>query len=251
MCRIEVARLDPGQPPRILVGADNWHLSLLTPGGKELRHTYYYAHETSCLRTADLDGDGRREIINCTSFADGNVFDHQARKSTRISTRLGPGADAAAGDLDGDGKKEIVLAGQSGIAAAGRDGKMLWRFDTNCPQTCVRAVDLDGDGKAEVVTAGKNGFIVALDRAGKRLWFRNAGDSINDLAIAEIDGRRIMLAACDDGTVQAWSLAGECVARYGVAAPALRVWVTDLDGDGRPELLAGTGDGALRAIEPR
>ena len=154
VCRITVARLDPAQPPCILVGADNWHLSLLTPGGKELRHTYYYAHETSCLRTADLDGDGRREIINCTSFADGNVFDHQALKSTRIAARLGPGIDAATGDLDGDGKKEIVLAGQSGIAAAGRDGKRLWRFDTNCPQTCVRAVDLDGDGKAEIVTAG-------------------------------------------------------------------------------------------------
>lgn len=261
VCRIAVAQLDPAQPRCIIVGADNWHLTLLTTAGKEIRHTYYYAHETSCLRVADLDGDGRQEVVNCNSFAGGSVFDHEARKAQRLSGRVGPGVDVAVGDLDGDGKREIVLAGQSGIAAFERTGSRRWRHDTRCPQTCVVAIDLDGDGKDEVVTGGKNGFLIALRGDGTRQWFANAGDSVNALVVATIGGERRLLAASDDGTVQAWTFAGECVVRYaGARGPSMkdsprsavsRVWLADLDGDGEEELLTSSVDGAVRAVGMR
>ena len=248
---LAVDQSSPGARQRILVGADNWYLSLLTPDGKEARHTYYYAHETTFIRTGDVTGDGRRDIFTGTSFADGNWFDAEATQSTFLRTRLGPAASGALVDLDGDGSAEMVLAGQNGLAAADRAGKILWRLDTRCPQTCVEAVDLDSDGRPEIVTGGKNGFLTALSREGKVLWTRNLGDSVNDLvAGARVMGRPGLWVACDDGAAHAWSTDGACLGRFGAGAQALRVLPTDLDGDGKQELLVTSSDGRLRALEP-
>ncbi|NLF19712.1 MAG: hypothetical protein GX595_20970, partial [Lentisphaerae bacterium] len=231
---LTVAALTPGSEPVVIVGADNWHLSLFSTDGKELRRCYFYSHESTFLDVGDLDGDGAMEIFQGTSFAHVNWFDSKAETSTFVWNGIGPAAAGVIADLDGDGRGEMVGVGQQGLAASSLEKAVLWRVDTGSPQTCVVKVDLDGDGRQEVVSGGKNGFLWALGDAGREVWCRNAGDSVNALLVLTLPGtaRPMLLSAGDDGAVTAWDAAGRRLASLAIGRQVVRLAAGDLDGDG-------------------
>ncbi len=162
--------------------------------------------------TADLDGDGRDEMIAV-------------------------------------GQTGIAASTVAETGAGEWEHEELWRIDTGCPQTSIVVADVDGDGTDDLVTAGKNGFIWAPGAGGEVHWLRNAHNSINDLLVTEIDGAPIILAASDDGTVQMWSLQGDLLRSIEVGLQVLTLAAADLRGDGRPEIIAVTTDGIIHAIE--
>lgn len=151
---------------------------------------------------ADLDGDGRAEILigttsqRCTAAGacafdaasvvtafrpDGSVFWRQTQPSSVASA-------PAAGDIDGDRRPEVVVtAGYDGetpprpgrVAAYNHDGGFLWEYrasDTDgngIPDPIVASpalCDLDRNGRLEVIVGGLDGHIRALDGAGRLLW---------------------------------------------------------------------------------
>ncbi len=115
-------------------------------------------------------------------------------------------AEAAVADLDGDGRNEWLVAGEQGVSAFAPDGSLLWRFATEQPCRSVDAGDVDGDGAPEVAAGCDDTSVYLLSARGEQLWsFRCAPTT---------------------GTI---------------GLPAWVDWVriADLEGDGRPEIVAG------------
>ncbi len=220
---------------------------------------------TGHVALADLDGDGRVEIvasgISSGLYAfrnDGSLWwsspyplPQERGGIRRFEQSVGPAPTVA--DLDGDGAPEVVLGrtvvdGLSGTlrwAASGETGRGINNFLG--PISCV--ADLDGDGPQEVI-AGPSAF-----RAdGSILWNRYpevgdglcaVADVLEDAAGPEVvlvgNGHLWILAGGDGRTL--WERALEGRLRIGIGgAPT----VADFDGDRRPEI--GVAHGASYAV---
>jgi len=186
----------------------------------------------------------------------------------------------AIGDLDGDGVPDIVVGFGSqyftnlngGVAAFHRDGTKVWPafFATGPILTWAHAPvygtpaigDVDGDGQAEVAFGSFDHMIYLLDgRTGqlKTGWPVNGWDTIySSPALYDIDGDGLPdIIIGTDATAQgppANTPNGGClrVLRYdgtyvnGFPKCIDQVIgstpvVADLDGDGKPEIIHGTG----------
>ncbi|MEV0385664.1 VCBS repeat domain-containing M23 family metallopeptidase [Nonomuraea sp. NPDC050643] len=196
---------------------------------------------TEALRTkfADLDGDGRAEIVRI--WADGDVTAYRNRGWDAAKVYDGPDsklvaegfADSAGtrfADLDGDGRAEIVRIWADGNVTAyrnrgwdaakvydGPDSKLVAQGFTNVPR--VRFADLDGDGRAEIVRIWADGSVTA---------YRNRGWDAAKVYDGP-DSRTVAEGFTD----------------------ALRTKFGDLDGDGRAEIVRIWADGNVTAYRNR
>jgi FG-GAP repeat protein len=200
----------------------------------------------------DLDGDGKSEIITSPGPGPGQsahvrAFSYNPRtqqvEDTGVSFLAYPpgidlGANIATGDLDGDGKAEIITGPGPGSAFGAH--VRAFKVDASGPLGTwsasplpvsflaypasvgfgvnVAAGDIDGDGRAEIITApGPGPQFGAHVRA-----FRYAPDLEGGVAETEVS-----FLAYPSGVDM-----------------GARVAVTDIDGDGRAEIVTGPGPGA-------
>ncbi|WP_084959522.1 FG-GAP repeat domain-containing protein [Thermoactinospora rubra] len=177
---------------------------------------------------ADLDGDGRQEVVSVRTNGDVYAWRNEGGWS---GTTYPAGRLVAQGfsdpvrvrfaDIDGDGRDEILSVGRSGDVVAyrnrgwdqakvydGPDSKLVAQGFTDPVR--VRFADIDGDGRDEIISIGGNGDVIA---------YRNLGWS----APKVYDGPASKLVA------------------QGFGAPA-QVKFADIDGDGRAEILTVNGD---------
>lgn len=153
--------------------------------------------------TADLDGDGDRDILSA-SYQAGEVdwYENdgfQVYSAHRIDALTGHGIYAvAAADLDGDGDVDVLIApDQSEISWYENDGDQHFTRHTISTNSLggnnVIPVDFDGDGDLDVVSSSFD--------TGDVSWFENdgaenftthlisaTGGSAESAAVADIDG---------------------------------------------------------------
>jgi len=111
-------------------------------------------------RPADLDGDGRAEIVvidPSTRQREQRLMvyglDGQLRWSRSLGFDVAPDVPVI-GDIDGDGKLEIFADTSEGIAGFHADGTPLgpgWPVATRAGNQAKVLADLDGDGKMELI----------------------------------------------------------------------------------------------------
>ncbi|MCC6234510.1 MAG: S8 family serine peptidase [Verrucomicrobiales bacterium] len=223
------------------------------------------------FNVADLDGDGRREVVLVDHGEPGGRVPRlkvlAADGSEVWSRDLPSGApeyDAPViGDLDGDGRPEVVIdTGSAGAIRVfrgdGTEWGAPWPVAPGGTHFGKLIADLDGDGRAEVVAlANPPGDLVGnpersltvLDASGvvKARWRLSSCTVVTNApellaAVIQLDDDPELELVAPDGC------AG--ISAFDLSQPARAVWtaatdtvlasspvVGDLDGDGREEVL--------------
>ncbi|MEP7181304.1 MAG: RHS repeat-associated core domain-containing protein [Betaproteobacteria bacterium] len=145
---------------------------------------------------ADLDGDGKAEIVHLRSSGESNfddrgifIYSHDGQLKRRIPLWTYWFTPLTIADVDGDGRSDIVLGADGTVYAFRDDGRPIWAYKVpqDIPSDPILApfytqptpgfglsnaapqvYDLDGDGVAEVVVAANSRVIVLDGRTGLR-----------------------------------------------------------------------------------
>jgi len=173
---------------------------------------------------------------------------------------LASGAPASA-DMDGDGRPELAVATVSGKL-------LLFSGRTPVPGFPVKLgakaragpsfADVDGDGHPEVLVGDAKGRLHAFQKSGREApgWPVDLGAAITSSAsVSRLGGAPAVAVGCADGTVHVLDLASRrerpgFPLRTGyevTGAPAF----ADLDGDGAMDLVVGSQDFKLYAVDER
>jgi hypothetical protein len=237
------------------------------------------------VAVADFDGNGTSDLsVPTLGLASAWALDNHGKalpgypymwKDTMF-------ASPAVADVNGDGVLDMIVAGDSSASADGRSGyaggfvramtrggRLLWTLKTNdIVRSSPSVGDIDGDGRMEVVFGSGNYYrhsdavtVRAIDAAtGVQQWRRvTDGLTFGSPALADINGDGGLDVAI--GTFksnQGQGNGGSLYALDGVDGSNLpgfpyhhgfpaqpSVVTADLDGDGRQDILTGTGSGLL------
>ncbi len=165
-------------------------------------------------------------------------------------------SDPRIADVTGDGTPDVLVGtGRRALVAYdGTDGSELWdrEFETIGYSRPV-LVDLTDDPGEEVIAVDFRGNAYAVASDGTPLWHRALNGTVwAEPAVGDFtgDGTTEIAVGSDEG-VYLLGTNGSVVREFDATARSLVD--ADVDGDGRPELLAadvGTDGGVVTAIDP-
>ena len=186
---------------------------------------------------ADLDGDGRDEVIVGYHWLSPDGEDRQ-------SLHLGDHADAIfAGDIQGWGEPKVVRAGgDDGLLIAGLHGDLLAVHHGHVQRLSVASFRPDAPGLEYAICTywGAPGIVALLDSTGKLLWSREypvCGNTLQPVNWTG-DGEELIYFSAHADCGGLWNWRGEQVAPFpSDGHPELCSEVLDLSGAGRDNLI--------------
>lgn len=182
--------------------------------------------DSTPLVVADLDNDGKADVVTSRSSSDASAEVSFSSGSTFGSHQELPVRDmydAAAADLDGDGISELLLGSGSNIAVLKRGGPAslgrprLFRVGRRAHKLAV--ADFDGDQKPDVMTlqagwtypsvsfsltrGNGDGTLLAAPAIDIQTDVRDTFREDHDLGIADVNGDSLpdLITATDSGSV--------------------------------------------------
>jgi outer membrane protein assembly factor BamB len=215
---------------------------VLDDDGTELAGWPVAALRTPYVHVGDVDGDGVDEV---TAVTDTDVAVLEADGTSRSWPHGlgGPIIATQTADLDRDGQGEIVIATETNVSlfAASRDGELLWSHPISESPRAVRAEDGQG------ILVASEDVVVQLMPSGDEAWrfvappAPPAAPSL-DVAKAEGNGTYETVFGTASGQVYLLDAGGNPLAEYSVDGFVTLIRYYDLNGDGRGEVLVGSGD---------
>ncbi len=234
---------------------------------------------------ADLDRDGRLDVIACEAQANQVLWLRQNERGgfeeRVLAAEMKAPVHAEAVDFDGDGDLDVVVASMGfvfpnndrigTVFVLENDGRQNFTrhavLENTDRVTDVRVGDFNRDGKLDLALAQfgyDQGAVSWLERTGPWTFKRHVLLALSgavNVGIADFnaDGRPDIVALVS----QQWEEVHLFANEGGGAFSATRLWgstnedygssgltVCDLNGDGRPDVLFSNGDGFGPATEP-
>jgi hypothetical protein len=165
---------------------------VLNAAGEELwkRALSYYRRPpyVNLVRTGDIDGDGKPEVI-----AGGENWRFYAFRADGTELwnyeSVHPSRAGAVADLDGDGKAEVICGTHYYWASVlGADGQRRWQYNLGPICYDIATGRFDRDGTRGVVFGSGDGKIHAVDSRGKPRLAYTTGDEVKHVAAGDLDG---------------------------------------------------------------
>ncbi|MFT5679646.1 MAG: hypothetical protein ACI8RZ_000550 [Myxococcota bacterium] len=190
---------------------------------------------------ADMDGDGRAEVIIGRTILHGvdGVIRGQGSHGNGAAPYGGSGAStygviSVVIDIDNDGTMEVI----TGNAAYAADGSTIWY--NGGPDGLVAIADFDGDGQGEIVkTSGT--LVTGLETDGSVAWGPlTYSGNIGTPAIDDLDGDgtpEFVFAAQNSLVAMEWGGSVLWTSAVSDASGAAGPTLFDFEMDGYPEVL--------------
>ena len=210
---------------------------------------------------ADIDNDGKPEIVFSTYMGDGTVYALNAEDGSLCWKYYTGSCNDAAPliyDVDGDGNPEVIVASScitNTFCFNGATGAVKWKTPTGGTDSPPSVDDIDNDGKPEILQGEFNGKVLCINGEDGSIKWEKVVDPN-----ASIQTSPALLDVNNDGqldfVVATW---GGYYPNYYSNVYAFRgdtrvkIWESDtlsddiyhgaafgdIDGDGKPELVFG------------
>lgn len=224
----------------------------------------YLGYRVVCLTAADLDGDGKKELIPCRDAINGGAPAYFAGPVEINGTPL----EILTGDLNGDGWIDLVYREGGTFGVAVNQGKGKFGAPVEQAADVERFVlgDLTGDNRPEIVTLGAQLQVWINDGKGnfKAGAAYAVGATPTALGLADLDGdgrRDVVVVNHDDASVGVLlNLGGGklgAMAKFPIGGAGSEITTGDFDKDGHLDIavslddvnavLRGDGKGGLAA----
>jgi len=207
---VDAGELDPSPGKETVVGGGDAFVHVLDSRGHllrkaEVRGAAWNANfgnrpwAVYTVAVADLDGDGRAEIVAGMQSFELRLYSPQLRELSRVrKTVLHGSIDFHIADADGDGKREIFATDHYGhLTAYDHTGERLLSLYSSIGDMQAVIDDLDADGVSELVYGSSTGDLRCASPPRAKPWarktkvawrFDNYGYAVNRLRAADIDG---------------------------------------------------------------
>jgi outer membrane protein assembly factor BamB len=243
----------------IVFKTSNEELIALSSDGKKLwnfrmdegtqMHKMFFDDEsvavvTSCPVLADVNDDGRKEIIVGSTNGSLYCITGEGYKLWEFKTDGPVHSTAAVADLTGDGRSEILIGSDDHILyCLDRNGGKLWSFESNMEiQSGIAVADINGDGQKEVVFGSNDNSLYTLKNNGDLLWKFDTFGPINaQPQIGDIhnDGEKKIVVGSHDGRVYVLKANGNLEWKFGTGGRIVsEVALADLNFDKKLEIVA-------------
>ena len=232
------------------------HLDLST------HHVNFQAYMYSSPTVADLNGDGKLEIVVGTSVGFVYVLDQNGTSLPGWPIQMGEvQAQVVLEDVNGDGMLEVVACDSRGnVAAFNAAGRELWERHVGALIANSPTVgDINGDGKTEIVVGTGSGSIFALDGATGKvvLSYQTNAMIMSSVLLAKLDdapgSHHLHLVTMSfDGFLYLVHGSSGCADVVDIGETSYStVLFEDLDNDGFMDLLVSTMNGNVYSFKTR